>query len=132
MATEGPRQIANQLNEEPEGVLRSFTQPMMTPSTFIVGKGGQYVVVLGHEHALAVRQAGWTKEDVREFLAEHSRVSPDELVERRHPHRDRGPARHDAGRRRQAPVGRRADDIVLVTAGGPGAGWSACCPPGRR
>ena len=59
--------------------------------------------VLGHEHALAVHQAGWTKQQAREFLAEHSRIAPDELDGGWHPHRDRGPARHDAGARRQAP-----------------------------
>ena len=41
MATEGPRQIANQLNEGPEDVLMSFAVAMRMPSTFIVGKGGQ-------------------------------------------------------------------------------------------
>ena len=37
-------------------------------------------VVLGHEHALAVHQAGWDKSRIREFLAEHGRVTPEELV----------------------------------------------------
>jgi hypothetical protein len=128
MATEGPRQVANQLNEAPEDVLLSFAAAMRNPSTFIVGKGGQGVVVLGHEHALAVHQAGWTKRQAREFLAEHSRITPAEL--------EAGGIRIETGAQHdmtpgpdgKLPTVRSADDIVLVTAGGPGAGWSAYLP----
>lgn len=128
MAVEGPRQIANQLNEDPEGVLRSFAAAIRMPSTFIAGKSGQGLVVLGHEHALAVRQAGWTRDDVRAFLVEESRITPEELA-------TAGiiletDAQHDMT---PGPDGRLAtlaepDDVLLVTAGGPGAGWSAYMP----
>ena len=128
MATEGPRQVANQLNESPEGILLSFAASMKNPSTFIVGKGGQGIVVLGHEHALAVNQAGWDKSRIREFLAEHSRVTPEELA-------DGGilletGTQHDItpGADGKLPSVPTPDDIVLVTAGGPGAGWSAYLP----
>jgi hypothetical protein len=128
MATEGPRQIANQLNERPEDVLMSFAAAMRMPSTFIVGKGGQGIVVLGHEHALAVHQAGWSKQRAREFLAEHSRIAPAELVAAGI--RIEEGAQHDMT---PGPDGKLAtvtspDDIVIVTAGGPGAGWSAYLP----
>jgi hypothetical protein len=128
MATEGPRQISNQLNERPEDVLMSFAVAMRMPSTFIVGKGGQGIVVLGHEHALAVHQAGWTKRQAREFLAEHSRIAPPDLVAAGI--RVEEGAQHDMT---PGPDGKLAtvtspDDIVIVTAGGPGAGWSAYLP----
>lgn len=128
MATEGPRQVANQLNERPEDVLLSFAAAMRNPSTFIVGKGGQGLVVLGHEHALAVHQAGWTKQQAREFLAEHSRITPAEL-EAGGIRLETG-AQHDMtpGPDGKLPTVLSADDIVIVTAGGPGAGWSAYLP----
>ena len=128
MATEGPRQVANQLNESPEGVLLSFAAAMKNPSTFIVGKGGQGIVVLGHEHALAVHQAGWDKPRIRDFLAEHSRVTPAEL-EGGGIVLETG-AQHDMtpGADGRLPTVAGPDDIVLVTAGGPGAGWSAYLP----
>ena len=128
VATEGPRQIANLLNEDPEGILRSITSSMMTPSTFVAGKGGQYVVVLGYEHALALRDHGWSKEDVRQYLALHSRVSPEELV-------DGGVvielgSQHDMtpGEDGLLPSASAPQDILVVVAGGPGAGWSALLP----
>jgi hypothetical protein len=128
MATEGPHQIANLLNEKPEGVLLSIAAAMKNPATFIVGKGGQGVVLLGHEHALAIHQAGWSKQQTREFLFEHSKITPDEL-EANGIHLEVG-SQHDM---KPAVDGtlctmKSPDDIVLVTAGGAGAGWSAYLP----
>jgi len=128
IATEGPRQVANMLSEDPAAVLLSFVAQMKCASTFITGKGGQCVVVLGHEHALALREAGWSRRRAQEFLFEHSRVTPAELaaggilIEHG--------AQHDMS---PGPDGRLAtfrdvDDILIVTAGGPGAGWSAYMP----
>jgi hypothetical protein len=128
MATEGPRQVANHLNERPEGVLLSFAAAMKAPSNFITGKSGQVIIVMGHEHELAVRQAGWSKGQAIDFLVEHSRVTPAEieaggiLIETG--------AQHDMtpGPDGKVPVVATAEDIVLITAGGPGSGWSAMIP----
>lgn len=128
IATEAPRQVANMLNESPEDVLLAIVAQMKCASTFIVGKGGQCVVVLGHEHALAVREAGWTRAQVRQFLFERSRISPEELaaggirVERG--------AQHDmsTGADGRIATFHSPEDIYVVTAGGPGAGWSAYLP----
>jgi hypothetical protein len=128
MATEAPRQIANHLNEEPEGVLRTFVSAMRVAATFAVGKGGQGVVVMGPEHALAVRQAGWTQEQAQEFLCRESRVRPEDLegagvkLEIGNQH-DMVPGPDG----RLPTVGSPAD-IYLVTAGGGGPGWSAYMP----
>ena len=128
IATEGPRQVANMLSEEPEDVLRSFVAQMKSASTFIVGKGGQCVVMLGHEHALAVRQAGWSQRRAREFLFGHSRVTPAELAAGgiRVEHGAQHDMTPDADGR--LATFRSIDDIILVTAGGAGAGWSAYLP----
>ena len=79
LGTEGPRQVANHLNSDPEGILRTFAACMRTPSTYCVGKSSQVIVVLGPEHLAAIVDSGWTRERVREFLAEHSRIRPEEL-----------------------------------------------------
>ena len=80
LGTEGPHQVANHLNPDPEGILLTFAAAMRNPATYAVGKGHQVVIVLGHEHRSALAEAGWTRAMVREFLAEHSRVTPDELL----------------------------------------------------
>ena len=128
MATEGPRQIANHLSEDPVDILMSFVSAMRAPSTFITGKSGQVILVVGYEHALALRQAGWTRERVREFVVHTSRVTPEEIeaggvvIEIGTQH-DMTPAADG-----KLAVVASTVDVVLVTAGGPGSGWSALIP----
>ncbi len=128
MATEGPRQVANHLNSDAHGVLATMAAAMSNPATFCVGKGGQAIVVLGPEHAGALVGAGWGRAAVRERLAELSRVRPEEL-EAAGVVIERG-AQHDMtpGPDGRLPTVPEPDDIILVTAGGAGAGWSAYVP----
>jgi hypothetical protein len=128
LATEGPRQVANHLNDDGEGILRTFAAAMRNPATFCVGKGGQCVVLLGPEHAAALVEAGWTRAAAREFLARESRVTPEEL-ESAGVLIETG-AQHDMrpGDDGKLPAVPGPDDVFLVTAGAAGAGWSAYLP----
>lgn len=128
MATEGPRQVANHLNGSADGVLATMASAMRSPTTFIAGKGGQALFVLGPEHAAALASAGLTRRAVQEHLAAASRLAPQELLEAG----IRIPidSAHDmtAGSDGRLPVVKTADDLFVVTAGGAGAGWSAYLP----
>ncbi len=128
MATEAPRQVANHLSEVPEDVLRTFVSAIKVPAAYAVGKGGQGIVVMGPEHAQAVRQAGWSQQQAREFLCRESRIRPDELAAS-------GVLlevgnQHDmvAGEDGKLPSIAKPEDLFLVTAGGAGPGWSAYIP----
>jgi hypothetical protein len=128
MGCEAPRQIGNALNEDPAGVLRTFASAMKMAATFSVGKGGQGVMVMGPEHALAVRQAGWSVQRALEFLVEETRVTPAEL--------EAGGVMLEVGAQHEMapgadgklPTFQDPEDLILVTAGGEGAGWSAYMP----
>jgi len=126
--SEGPHQIANHLNGDPEGILLTFVAAMTNPATFGVGKKHQVLFVLGHEHRQALAEAGWTRQQIREFLTEHSRVTPEHLaaggilLE----HTNQNDMTPDADGKLNTVRG--PDDIYLVTAGSPGAGWSAYIP----
>ena len=128
LGTEGPRQVANHLNPSPEGILTTMAAAMRCPATYPVGKGAQAVVVLGPEHTAALIEAGWTRARVREFLATASRVTPAE-IEEAGVLLETG-TQHDMtpGSDGRLATVRSSDDIFLVTAGGPGAGWSAYIP----
>lgn len=128
MATEAPRQIANHLSEDPIAVLRSFLVSIVQASSIIVGKGGQGIVVLGHEHALALRRAGWSKQNVRDFLASESRVSEQHLAAGGIPIERNAQHAMTPDRDGRYPTFQSPDDITIVTAGGPGSGWSAYIP----
>lgn len=128
MATEGPRQVANHLNGTATGILATFASALRSPTTFVAGKGGQAVVVLGPEHALALAEGGWAPDAVRHHLAEASRIHPDELAEAGILVPTQSAHRMEPGSDGRLPVLADAADVVLVTAGGAGAGWSACIP----
>jgi hypothetical protein len=128
VATEAPRQVANHLNGEADGILATFVSAMRSPTTFICGKGGQAVIVIGPEHALALAEGGLQPSDVRTALATRTRIDPAELAAA-------GilvpvGSQHDMtpGTDGLLPVVRSAADVLLVTAGGAGAGWSAYLP----
>jgi hypothetical protein len=129
MAAEGPRQVANHTNPSGEGVLRTLATAMRSPSTFTVGRGGQAILVLGYEHRTAILRDGWTRRAAQEFLYEQSRIDAAELpaaglyLERTGTQHAMAPAEDG-----KLPAVASPDDVVLVTAGAPGAGWSAYIP----
>ena len=128
MGTEGPRQVANLLNGDGHGVLRTYAAAMRNPTTFCVGKGGQAIVVLGPEHAAAMVEAGISQAEMRDYLVTASRVRPEELEEagvllEQGSQHDMAP-----GPDGKLPTVGEPDDVVVVTAGGGGAGWSAYLP----
>jgi hypothetical protein len=125
---EGPHQLAQQLTDSAADVLRSFAASIRHPAWFATGKGGHGALLLGPEHAGFCIREGWTQAQVREYVFEHARVSAEELVASG-VQLERG-AQHDM---RPAADGRldtlrSPDDVLLVTAGGEGAGWSAWLP----
>lgn len=128
VATEGPRQVANHLNPDGRGVAKTFASALRTASTFIAGKSGQAVLVIGPEHAQAMIEAGLSKDDVRRIVYTEARITPAEL--------EAGGVLLETGAQHDMTPGpdgkvatiRSPEDIVVVTAGGPGAGWSAAMP----
>lgn len=128
MATEGPRQVANHLSEDPEQVLRTFVSSIRVAATFSVGKGSQGIVVLGPEHALALHQAGWSQDRICAFLAEASRIHPDDLLAAGVPLEVDSAHDMTPGADGLLPSLAGAQHVVLVTAGGGGPGWSAYLP----
>ena len=123
--TEGPLQLAQQLTDSAADVLRSFAASIRHPAWMSTGKGGHGVLVLGPEHAGFCIAEGWTQAQVREYVCEHARVTAAELVAAG-VHLEENAA-HDMRPEADGRIGtlRDADHVLLVTAGGEGAGWSA-------
>jgi hypothetical protein len=125
---ESSRQIAHQLDGVPERVLRSVASMMKAPASFCAGKGAQGLVMLGPEHAWFCIEAGWTQQQVRDFLFRESMISVDELEAagvslEPGGHHDMTPDENGMLKCLGSP-----DEIYLVTCGGEGAGWSAYAP----
>jgi hypothetical protein len=128
LATEGPRQVANHLRGDADSVLRTFAAAIRSPTSFIAGKGGQVVVLLGPEHALALIEGGVSRREAQAFLVAHSRIAPAEL-EAAGIAIELG-SQHDMVPESDGLLATVASpgDVFIVTAGGEGAGWSAVMP----
>lgn len=128
LASEGPHQVSNQLNGTPEGILATFAAAMTNPATYGVGKGHQVMLILGYEHRTILIEGGWTRQAIREHLVEASRVTPEYLESAGivMEHTTQNDMTPDADGKLATVRG--PDDIFLVTAGSPGAGWSSYVP----
>lgn len=127
-ATDAPRQMTHIRSGSADNILRMLASAMRDPSHCAAGRESSYIVALGPEHAGILLQAGLSQLDICDMLAERSRISPEELSLGGVP---LTPHRTIAGDNRSGvlgPDGRfastSADRIILVTAGGTGAGWS--------
>jgi hypothetical protein len=128
LASEGPRQVANHLNDDGWAVLQTFAAAARTPSTFSVGKSHQAIAVLGPEHRDACLSTGISKPEARNAIYEAARIAPAEieaagvLIESGYQHN------MTPGEDGKLPSIGSPDDLFIVTAGGAGAGWSAYIP----
>ena len=134
-ACEGPRQVRNSVSQTPEGVLTTIVDVMSSLGTSLTTSGsvattasgtrqGEILIVMAGEHTHTVASHGWSKSDVRRYLAEHARRSVADLK--------RGGGIEGAleagDGQRYVPVVERSEDIFVITAGGEEGAMSAVIP----
>jgi hypothetical protein len=120
MAAEAPHYVKNAFGTTAEEVLTSVADVMAHASY----TQGAYLVVLAPEHRAVVERGGWSKADVRAYLAEHARRSVAEL--KRVGYLRGQPEPGDAQR---FPALVNEDEVLVVAAGGSGGTFSAVVPP---
>jgi hypothetical protein len=125
---EAPHQLAQQMTDSAEDILRSFARSISHPTWFSTGKGGHGVLALGPEHAGFCVAQGWTQEQVCEFVYRESRVPADELVAAGVHLEQNSQHEMTPGEDGTLPGLDSPDAVLLVTAGGEGAGWSNWIP----
>jgi hypothetical protein len=72
-----PHQFYNQLSNTPEGILTTACAHMCI-SAGVAGQP-QYVLVIAGEHMQVMAQAGWSKDDIRQYCFAHTQTSVAEL-----------------------------------------------------
>ncbi len=77
LAALAPQQFYNQLSNTPEGILTTACASMRMSAG--VRSQPQYVLVIAGEHMQVMAQAGWSKNDIRQFCFEHTQNSRAEL-----------------------------------------------------
>jgi len=117
-------QVYNQLAAEPEPLLRCFADALCNLGSPNVKGFNQSLVVLAGEHAEVLRASGWSRRRVQDFLVEHARRPVADLKRA-----GRLPgAVESADETTWRHVFERADDLLIVCAGGRAGSWSACLP----
>jgi len=129
MATDGPRTVRQTMHRDPHRMIRVFAAAMRDPTiTKACRPGAGFLIVVGPEHADIFLQAGWTQDDVCRKIAQEAQISVAELdywgVELEA--NKIWPADSNGLVATCAP-----EDILLVTAGGFGAGFSSLLPSTR-
>lgn len=134
-ACEGPRQVRNGLSQTPDGVLTTIADVMSSLGTSLTTSGsvgstssgtrqGEMTVVIAGEHTQTISRHGWSKSDVRRYLAEHARRTVADLKRGGGVAGDVAPG----DEQRYIPVVERPEDILIVAAGGQEGAMSAVIP----
>lgn len=134
-ACEGPRQVRNGLSQTPEGILTTIADVMSSLGTSLTTSGsvgtttsgtrqGEIAIVIAGEHMRTIARHGWTKADVRRYLAAQARRTVADLK------RGGGlPGASAAGDdQTYVPVVAHPEDILVVAAGGQEGAMSAVIP----
>ena len=74
IGADAPMNINDASSTSAEGVLHSIASSMITPGSNNALRGGEPLVVFSPEHADLIARDGWSKQDVRRYLYEHSKV----------------------------------------------------------
>jgi hypothetical protein len=72
LAAEPPHSVTNHVANDPEGILDSVCSAMSTIANNNAVSSGHCAVVIGPEHARTIAAKGWTRHDVRNYLALHA------------------------------------------------------------
>ena len=130
VAVRGLYPVCEGTQETGLGVLQTLAASMRVVGSPIYNQTGwndtPVVVVLGPEHAAEIAKAGFTKAYVRHYLHEHARMPVRDLINRVYYGTERWPPWIDiTDPNATVPIVVRADDFMVVVAGGDGrhSGW---------
>ena len=123
MAAMAPRQVMNEWSNDPKEILETFAAEMRANQLHYSIYGGNYAVVIPKQLREHLQAAGWSKQDVAEFLFERARVRRGEWanVGKSSVVRDRASRIH--------PALDSPEHLLVVAAGGPAGGFGAIIPP---
>ena len=124
MAAESPHQIMNEWTHDPREILDTYAAAVRANMLTYSIWEGNYAVVVPKQHRQIFNAAGWSKQQIRDYMFEACRVARREW-------RGVGKAAV-AGRKDEDRVYRALrtpDDLLVVAAGGPAGGFGAIVPP---
>lgn len=125
---EFPHGIADTLSTRPEPIMEGIASVAATLGGNNTYNPAELIVLLNPEHARMIAKCGWSKQDIQRDLFERVRLPAARLAGRGLPsNRARRFAPDEL-----VPVVDRAEDIIVVVAGGPGTHSMVAVPWGAR
>lgn len=124
LAAESPHQVMNEWTHDPREILDTYAAAIRSNMLTYSIWEGNYAIVVAKQHQQIFAAAGWTKQNVREYVFEKAQV-------KRREWRTVGKSAV-AGRKDEERVYRALrtpDDLLVVAAGGPAGGFGAIVPP---
>ena len=124
LQVESPHQIMNEWTHDPKEILDTYVAAMRSNMLTYSIWEGNYAFVIPKQHREIFAAAGWTRQNIRDYVFEKARVKRGEW-------RGVGKAAV-AGRKDEDKVYcalRSPDDLLVVAAGGPAGGFGAILPP---
>ncbi len=124
LQVESPQQIMNEWTHDPREILDTYVAAMRSNMLLYSIWEGNYAFVIPKQHREIFAAAGWSKQNIRDYVFEKARVKRGEW-------RGVGKAAV-AGRKDEDKVYcalRSPDDLLVVAAGGPAGGFGAILPP---
>jgi hypothetical protein len=114
MAAESPHNVNDHRSQYAEDLLDTIIHTATTAGCNNSHVPGELLIIMSPEHARTIKQDGWSKKDVQNYIHENSHLSP--ILA------DRGGSKLDEKniRDNQVQITRSPQDVVLVVAGGPG------------
>jgi hypothetical protein len=124
LQVESPHQIMNEWTHDPKEILDTYVAAMRSNMLTYSIWEGNYAFVIPKQHREIFAAAGWTRQNIRDYVFEAARV-------KRGDWRLVGKAAV-AGRKDEDRIYRALrspDDLLVIAAGGPAGGFGAILPP---
>jgi hypothetical protein len=127
-AAEGPHNINDHDSTNGHGILKTIASTMATAgNNNLVFFSGEPVIMLGPEHAAAIAELGFSKQQVKEYMYENARIPLEKVSEGHIEYRAKQPERYgEFVNSKMLPVA-RPENIVIMVVGG--AGRHSCFIP---
>jgi hypothetical protein len=124
LSAESPHQVMNEWTQDPREILDTYAAAIRANMLTYSIWEGNYAIVVPKQHRQIFAAAGWSKQNIREYVFETARVQRKEW-------RTVGKA-SVAGRKDEDRIYRALrtpDDLLVVAAGGPAGGFGVIVPP---
>ena len=124
LAAESPHQVMNEWTHEPREILDTYAAAIRANMLTYSIWAGNYALVIAKQHQQIFAAAGWSKQNIREYVFDKAQVQRKEW---RNVGKTAIAGRRDEDRSYSAL--RAPEDLLVIAAGGPAGGFGAIVPP---